>query len=113
MTMFLTLVAFKVAVSSELPRVSYLTILDKHILVQMFLLFVALVVQTITYFIDREAENPLSEMVAISLIAFTMVCIWPLLIHAARGRNAALAQAKSSVSKEELVFRKNSEQYTY
>ena len=113
MTMFLTLVAFKVAVSTELPRVSYLTILDKHILVQMFLLFAALLVQTTTYLVDREAENPLSEVVAISAIAFILVSVWPLLIHSAHKRNAVLAQAKSIANKHEKAFQRNSIEFTY
>lgn len=67
LTLLLTVVAFKFAVSSNLPTTSYLTLLDKYFVLCFFVLMLVVIEHTISYFLEDDRARQLDRFSALTL----------------------------------------------
>ena len=94
MTLLLTAVAFKQLIAESLPKISYLTILDKWMLLCLFSLFVSTVGCVFPSYFDDDPENGIDAQrvnyIAAAFVVFLTTMCLPGYLIAARHRVQAL-----------------------
>ena len=80
MTLLLTAVAFKQLIAESLPKISYLTILDKWMLLCLFSLFASTLGCVVPSYFDDDPENGIDAkrvnyVVAASVMVLTIMCL--------------------------------------
>jgi len=114
-TLALTVVAFLYIVAQELPKVSYLTIMDQMMLVGFFVLFLVGVENWIVYIVAKEWEevdtakdiDRWAQFLLPSIYTLTMVVlIWQGFSHRNELKRATVPAQASSSKKKGIPFHK-------